>query len=120
MNIAIRPSRDDDVAKIAAIYRHHVLHGVASFEDLPPDEDEVARRRRNILALNLPYLVAESSGRVVGYCYASRYRARSAYRFPSKIRFISTRLKSVAASVEPCSRHSSSAAANSAIARWSP
>ena len=81
MNIAIRPSRDDDIAEIAAIYRHHVLHGVASFEELPPDEDEVARRRREILALGLPYLVAERSGRVVGYCYASRYRARSAYRF---------------------------------------
>jgi phosphinothricin acetyltransferase len=81
MNVAIRPSRDDDIAKIAAIYRHHVLHGVASFEDIPPDEDEVARRRRDILAPGLPYLVAERSGRVVGYCYASRYRARSAYRF---------------------------------------
>jgi phosphinothricin acetyltransferase len=81
MNVAIRPSRDDDIAKIAAIYRHHVVHGVASFEDIPPDENEVARRRRDILALGLPYLVAERSGRVVGYCYASRYRARSAYRF---------------------------------------
>src|SRR5580704_770928 len=81
MNGAIRPSRDDDATKIAAIYRHHVLHGIASFEDMPPDDDEVARRRRDILALGLPYLVAERSGRVLGYCYASRYRARSAYRF---------------------------------------
>jgi len=81
MNIAIRSSRDEDITEIAAIYRHHVLHGVASFEDIPPDEDEVARRRRAILALKLPYVVAERSGRVVGYCYASRYRARSAYRF---------------------------------------
>jgi L-amino acid N-acyltransferase YncA len=81
MNIAIRSSRDDDVAVIAAIYRHHVLHGVASFEDIPPDDDEVARRRGELLGLRLPYLVAERSGRVVGYCYASRYRARSAYRF---------------------------------------
>jgi len=81
MNIVVRSSHDGDVAAIAAIYRHHVLHGVASFEDIPPDEDEVAGRRRDILALKLPYLVAERSGRVVGYCYASRYRARSAYRF---------------------------------------
>jgi phosphinothricin acetyltransferase len=81
MTVAIRSSRDDDIAKIAAIYRHHVLYGIASFEDIPPDEDEVARRRRHILALNLPYLVAERAGRVVGYCYASRYRERSAYRF---------------------------------------
>jgi L-amino acid N-acyltransferase YncA len=81
MNVAIRSSRDDDIGEIAAIYRHHVLYGIASFEDIPPDEDEVARRRRDILALKLPYLVAERSGRVVGYCYASQYRARSAYRF---------------------------------------
>jgi L-amino acid N-acyltransferase YncA len=81
MNVAIRSSRDDDIGEIAAIYRHHVLHGVASFEDIPPDEDEMARRRRDILALKLPYLVAERSGRVIGYSYASRYRARSAYRF---------------------------------------
>src|SRR5262249_40142975 len=38
-------------------------------------------RRRQILALGLPYFVAERAGRVIGFCYASRYRARSAYRF---------------------------------------
>ena len=39
------------------------------------------RRRRDILARGLPYLVAERSGRVLGYCYAGPYRTRSAYRF---------------------------------------
>ena len=81
MKIVVRPSRDEDIAEITAIYRHHVLHGVASFEDMPPDEVEIARRRWNVLDAKLPHLVAEQSGRVVGYCYASRYRARSAYRF---------------------------------------
>jgi phosphinothricin acetyltransferase len=81
MNVAIRSSRDDDVAAIAAIYRHHVLHGVASFEEVPPDEDEIARRRGEILAQGLPHLVAERSGRLVGYCHAGRYHTRSGYRF---------------------------------------
>ena len=49
--------------------------GISSFEEIPPDEDEVARRRRHILALNLPYLVAERSGRAVGYCYAAAHGA---------------------------------------------
>jgi L-amino acid N-acyltransferase YncA len=79
--VSVRPSRETDLAAVTAIYRHHVLHGVASFEELPPEPDELARRRREILALGLPYLVAERSGRVLGYCYASRYRTRSAYRF---------------------------------------
>src|SRR6202035_5232967 len=41
----IRPSRDADVPAITAIYGYHVLHGVASFEEVPPDAAEIARRR---------------------------------------------------------------------------
>jgi L-amino acid N-acyltransferase YncA len=80
-DIRLRPSEDRDVARVEAIYRHHVLNGVASFEDEPPDFAEIARRRGEILARGLPYLVAERSGQVIGYCYASPYRTRSAYRF---------------------------------------
>jgi L-amino acid N-acyltransferase YncA len=79
--VAIRPSWEEDVPAIAAIYRHHVLHGVASFEEIPPEPDEIARRRREILGRGLPYLVAERSGSILGYCYAALYRSRSAYRF---------------------------------------
>ena len=79
--VVIRPSRETDVIEIAAIYGYHVLHGLASFEEVPPVPDELASRRRDILARGLPYLVAERSGRVLGYCYAGPYRTRSAYRF---------------------------------------
>jgi L-amino acid N-acyltransferase YncA len=79
--MVIRPSRESDVPEIAAIYGYHVLHGLSSFEEVPPHPDELASRRRNILARGLPYLVAERSGRVLGYCYAGPYRTRSAYRF---------------------------------------
>ena len=79
--LLIRPSRDDDVAAIAAIYRHHVLHGIASFEEEPPAVAEMARRRAELVARGLPYVVAERHGRVVGYCYAGPYRARIGYRF---------------------------------------
>jgi L-amino acid N-acyltransferase YncA len=80
-DVEIRFSNDSDVASIAAIYRHHVLHGLASFEDVPPEPHEIARRRSDILDRGLPYLVAERSGHVLGYCYAAPYRPRSAYRF---------------------------------------
>lgn len=79
--IAVRPSQDADVPAITAIYRHHVLYGVASFEEVPPTADEVARRRRDILDAGLPHVVAERDAHVVGYAYASPYRTRSAYRF---------------------------------------
>ena len=79
--LVIRASREDDLDAITAIYGDHVLHGVASFEEIPPTPDEIAQRRLNIVARGLPYLVAERRGRVLGYCYASAYRIRSAYRF---------------------------------------
>lgn len=79
--LTIRPSRDEDVPAIAALYAHHVRTGTASFEEIAPDAAEMMRRRAEILARGLPYLVAESSGRLAGYAYAGLYRSRSAYRF---------------------------------------
>lgn len=79
--LLIRPSRDDDVAAITAIYAHHVLHGVASFEEVPPPVEEMARRRAELVARGFPYLIAERAGKVVGYCYSGPYRARIGYRF---------------------------------------
>jgi phosphinothricin acetyltransferase len=79
--LLVRPSTDHDIPTITRIYAHHVLHGLASFEEVPPDAVELAARRRDVLAHGLPYLAAERAGEVVGYCYAAPYRARSAYRF---------------------------------------
>ncbi|MBM3523881.1 MAG: N-acetyltransferase family protein [Alphaproteobacteria bacterium] len=77
----VRPSRATDVAGIAAIYGHHVINGLASFEEIAPDAEEIARRRADVLATGYPYLVAELEGRVAGYAYCTQYRLRSGYRF---------------------------------------
>jgi phosphinothricin acetyltransferase len=79
--LVIRPSRDEDVPRLAAIYAHHVLNGLASFEEMPPEPEEIARRRGDILARGLPYLAAEVDGKVLGYCYAGPFRPRVAYRY---------------------------------------
>jgi phosphinothricin acetyltransferase len=78
---SIRLSREDDVPAIAAIYGYHVMHGVASFEEVVPTLEEIAHRRAEIVSRGLPYLVAERGGRVIGYCYAGLFRPRSGYRF---------------------------------------
>ena len=64
---------------VQAIYAHHVRHSLASFEIVPPSVEEMAARRADVLRQNLPYLVAELDGAVVGYCYATAYRTRPAY-----------------------------------------
>ncbi len=71
-----------DLPAIARIYGHWVLHGLASFELVPPGAEEMARRRAAILAGGFPHLVAEDeAGRVLGYAYAGPFRTRPAYRF---------------------------------------
>ena len=79
--LVIRDSVEADVVAVQAIYAHHVLHGTASFELTPPTLDDMRQRRADVVAKNLPYLVAEQNGVVVGYAYVTLYRPRPAYRF---------------------------------------
>lgn len=78
-NVIVRDALIDDVPAIASIYRHHVQHGLASFETEPPGEEEMALRFATLNDGGYPYLVAEIEGRVAGYAYAGPYRARPAY-----------------------------------------
>ena len=77
----VRPSTEADLAAIQAIYARHVRDGLASFEEVPPDLAEMARRRAEVVGRGLPHLVAEVDGRALGYAYAGPYRMRIAYRF---------------------------------------
>lgn len=79
--LLLRPSRDDDVHAITAVYGWHVAHGTGTFETEPPDAAEMARRRADVLAKGLPWLVLEHDGEVKGFAYANPFRPRPAYRF---------------------------------------
>lgn len=77
----MRPATPQDIAAVHAIYAHHVLHGLASFEEEPPSAEELRRRYDDIVRRGLPCLVAEFGGVVAGYAYCALYRTRSAYRY---------------------------------------
>jgi phosphinothricin acetyltransferase len=80
-DMVVRDAAIADVPMIQAIYAHHVLHSAGSFEEIAPDEAEMNRRRDDIVARGLPYLVAEQAGVVRGFAYAGPFRPRSAYRY---------------------------------------
>lgn len=82
--IQIRPSRDEDIAAITAIYAHHVLHGTGTFETEAPSADDMAARRADVLAKNLPYLVAERDGELLGFAYCNWFKPRPAYRYSAE------------------------------------
>lgn len=78
---AIRSATSGDALAVAAIYGHHVLHGLGTFEETPPSEAEIAQRIAAVLDRGLPYLVAEADGAVIGFAYAAPFRPRAAYRY---------------------------------------
>ena len=77
----VRDANPGDLGAITGIYGDAVEHGTATFEEIAPQSEEIARRMTKIAAQGLPWLVAEAGGEVAGYAYASRFHDRSAYRF---------------------------------------
>ena len=81
----VRAVTPADAGAVAAIYNHYVLQTVVTFEEEPVTSDEMSRRIDEVRAGSLPWFVAERAGAIAGYAYASRWRARSAYRFSSEV-----------------------------------
>lgn len=79
--VLVRDALNSDIPIIQTIYAHYVLRTTASFEEVPPTETQMRARFDAVRSENLPYLVAEIDGEVLGYCYAHAFRPRSAYRY---------------------------------------
>ena len=77
---AYDPDGDRDINAITAIYGHHVSFGRASFETEPPSLNDMRSRFAALAAEGYPALVAELDGKIAGYAYAGRHKAREAYR----------------------------------------
>jgi len=76
----IRLAVESDSEAIAKIYSPAVTDYATSFERVPPDASEMARRVREFGA-QYPWLVREEDGVVIGYAYASPHRDRWAYQW---------------------------------------
>ncbi|MDR0394030.1 MAG: GNAT family N-acetyltransferase [Tannerella sp.] len=75
----IRKAVLNDAKDIAAIYNYYVENTVITFETKPVSVKEMSDRIWTI-SQTYPFLVYEESGTVAGYCYASLWKKRDAYR----------------------------------------
>jgi phosphinothricin acetyltransferase len=76
----IRAATAVDAAAIVAIYNHYIKNTTVTFEEAPLAAADIAQRVAAVTA-EFPWLVLEREARILGYAYASRFHARSAYRF---------------------------------------
>ncbi len=101
-----------DAAAIAALYAPYVTDTTVTFEEIPPDATEVARRIADVQTQGLPWLIAEGTADapavgdgvpapaggdapprgdapeptgLLGYAYATPWRTRRGYRFSVEV-----------------------------------
>src|SRR3982751_301604 len=80
MSLIIRAASVADAASIASIYNHYVRNSVVTFEEEDLCAEAMAARIAEGQEQSLPWLTADGDGAVVGYAYAHKWKARSAYR----------------------------------------
>ena len=68
----IREAAQGDAGALAAIYGHHVRHGLGTFEEAPPTAAEMAARLSAVQVRGLPYLVAETEADPFNNYYIAR------------------------------------------------
>ena len=74
------PATAADLGAIAGIFAHYVTSSVITFEETPPAVAHWRARLRRQAESGLPFLVADVTGTVAGYAYASPWRPQPAYR----------------------------------------
>lgn len=82
--ITIRDADEFDAPACAEIYAEYVRDTYVTFEEEPPCAADMAAR---IAASQREHawLVAEASGRVLGFAYGSTFKERVAYRFSCEV-----------------------------------
>lgn len=81
MEVSIRSINVDDAAGVAVIYNHYVSNTYFTFETEPVAVESVTQRISQTMNHQLPWLVAETEGGIVGYAHASKWKERFAYRY---------------------------------------
>lgn len=76
--ISIRMATPQDAAALLAFYTPYVEKTAITFEYEVPSLEEFAQRIENCLK-KFPYLVAAKEEKLIGYAYASPFKARAAY-----------------------------------------
>jgi L-amino acid N-acyltransferase YncA len=80
----VRAIKIQDAVQIAEIYNHYILNSISTFEESPVSTEEMSQRIQTTIT-TLPWVVYEEDDQILGYAYASPWKARSAYLHSAEI-----------------------------------
>ena len=79
----VRNAEAKDASQIASIYNYYIENTTVSFEEKSVTREEM-ESRINDYTKAYPWLVYEENGKILGYCYATKWRVRSAYKYSAE------------------------------------
>jgi phosphinothricin acetyltransferase len=79
-DVLLRDASPADAGAIATHYNHYVSTTSVCMETEAVDGAEIARCMADVQGGGLPWIVLEEHGRLIGWAYASMWRARPGYR----------------------------------------
>lgn len=80
----IRPVSLIDAAQVAEIYNYYVQNTHHTFETEPLSAEEMEQRIIKVTK-DYPFLIAEETGEIFGYAYATQFKLRQAYAFSAEV-----------------------------------
>ncbi len=79
----VRSVATQDIPRICDIYNYYIKETYNTFETDEISKDEMEKRVEVVIAM-FPLLVSVENDHVMGYAYATRWQARSAYKYSAE------------------------------------
>ncbi len=80
----VRNVEKKDIQQIVSIYNYYIENTIITFEEELVTDNEMGIRIVKYTKY-FPWLVYEEKGKVIGYCYATKWRVRSAYKHSAEV-----------------------------------
>jgi len=77
--VTFRPATVADASELVAIYNHYVSTSTVTFDLDVWTADDMAHKIESVMALGMPFIIAERDGETIGYAYLSTFREKAAY-----------------------------------------
>ncbi|MFV0363442.1 MAG: GNAT family N-acetyltransferase [Suipraeoptans sp.] len=79
----IRLAQENDVEAIQTVYQEYIDTTVTFDYELPTIEESLSKLKN--ISKDYPYIVAEESGKIIGFAYAHRFMERYAYQWGAEL-----------------------------------
>ena len=81
MKLTIERISEKHLKNVHKIYNYYIVNSYSNFEEKKLTFNQFHINYKNIIKNKLPYLIALSEEKVVGFAYLNKFREKSGYRF---------------------------------------